>query len=357
MKTTYARPYSTSCYTRATLALALTFLLTVVLIPGIGRAQQDPYYSHFKFVPQAYNPASAGQRDGYICVSALSHNQWRGFNDYTFVDRPPSTDQNQVISNVAPSTYNFNISTQVSKPGRRSFGALGLSMYDDQLGFMRTSSLKVQGAVFAFLGTGRLSVGMELGLTQFGYVNPQFRFLHPNDPRIPQSSVSDQKPDVGIGFLYTARRLGPYIEDLYMGTSMSHVNGARYALANAGTYTLDRHYYLHGGCNIPVSRWSSVLEPAFLVKYNSKPQVDLNLTVLRNQTYRFGVGYRQWQTLDAISLLMGWVHNQIQLGYSYDITASKIQTVSNGTHEFFVKYCFQLDHKDDQFYWKTIRDL
>ena len=30
-------------------------------------AQQDPYYSHFKFVKQSYNPATVGEKDDYIC--------------------------------------------------------------------------------------------------------------------------------------------------------------------------------------------------------------------------------------------------------------------------------------------------
>ncbi|MFT5479584.1 MAG: type IX secretion system PorP/SprF family membrane protein, partial [Bacteroidia bacterium] len=228
----------------------------------------------------------------------------------------------------------------------------GLSVFDDRLGFMKTTSYKIQGAYFIPIqgNFGRLSLGVDAGFTSFGYVNPQFRFRQAGDPRIPTSDASESKFDLGFGAFYTQKRLGP-LENFYTGLSLSHLNGTNYHLliSPAGTpaqysdLTLAQHvYFLTGGEFNLGGNPALVMEPAVLIKYNTKLQIDLSATVLYNQTLRGGLGYRQWGTADAISIMLGYVKDEIQVGYSYDITLSKVQSVSNGTHEIFLKYCFSL---------------
>ncbi|MBO6517032.1 MAG: type IX secretion system membrane protein PorP/SprF [Bacteroidia bacterium] len=349
----------------------LKYLVGGVLIMGAitAQAQQDPYYSHFKFVKQAYNPAAVGDKDDYICASALAHNQWIGFDDQTWMDRTTGEpiQGGQITENVAPVTFNFNIGGQIlgGKDRPTPLGGIGVSVFDDRIGFMKTTAFKFQGAYFVPIQGkfGRLSVGFEAGFTQFGYVNPQFRFRDPNDPRIPTSSISDSKFDFGFGAYYTQKRLTASIRDFYVGASMSHINAATYTLSNGippdQPYQLARHIFVNTGANIPLGSGVNVLEPAILVKYNSKPQIDLNLTILNNETIRGGIGYRQWGTIDAITVLLGYVTGQMQFGYSYDITTSQIQSVSNGTHEIFASYCFRLPTTQPpvKTYKKSVREL
>lgn len=331
-------------------------------------AQQDPYYSHFKFVKQAYNPASVGEKDDYICASALAHRQWLGYDDVTWVDRTTGEpiDGQSVIKNVAPVTYNFNIGGQImgGKKRQSALAAAGFSIFDDKVGFMKTTAFKGQGAFFLPIqgNFARLALGLELGFTQFGFVDPKFRFRDPNDPRIPTGAVSDSRFDMGFGAYYKQTRLTSTIKDFYVGASVSHLNGSKYDLTLGTTqseYKLAQHIFVNTGANIELSGGANVLEPAVLVKYNSKPQIDLNLTLLHNQMYRGGIGYRQWGTFDAITLLVGYVRNQMQFGYSYDITASQIQSVSNGTHEIYASYCFRLPTSEPpvKFYKKSVREL
>ena len=58
-------------------------ILLLVFVSFNTYAQQDPYYTHFKDVIQAYNPAGAGHGVGMICVSGLTHHQWRDYTDET----------------------------------------------------------------------------------------------------------------------------------------------------------------------------------------------------------------------------------------------------------------------------------
>lgn len=337
----------------------------LIVIPLTALAQQDPYYTQFTFIKQAYNPATAGEKDDLICVSALAHKQWVGFTDKTFVDRnsQPGVQNEQAIKGVAPTTFNFNAGGQISAAGRPIAG-VGLSMFDDQLGFTKTSSFKAQVAYFIpFRSGARLSIGCDLGFTQFGYANPKFRARHKNDPSIPTSSVFDSKPELGLGMYYKDVRARGRLRDFYIGASALHINEASYRLViparpgfpgSNSVYEIKRHYYLHSGVRVPLVGGVYELEPAVLFKYRTVPQVDVNLNVLYNRQYRGGVGYRQWGNTDAVSLSLGYISGYMQLGYAYDITVSRIQSVSNGTHELFISYCFA---KPKLSIHKTIREL
>jgi len=335
-------------------------VLAVVLIAGVlsAQAQQDPYYTHFKFNKQAYNPGAVGTTDDVICINGVTHNQWRSFDDRTFIDRKTGepADGGEVIENVAPETYNVNIGGQITTDkGSRQLGAIGASIYSDLLGFQKTTSVRVQAAYFIPIqgNFGRLAIGVEGGMHQFGYDNPRFRALQAGDPRIPVGSVNDTKFDLGFGLYYKQRRLGNALENFYAGLSATHLTQATFTIPTINNesyeHVLKMHYYFVTGADIDLSP-GMVLEPSILVKHNAKPQIDLNATVLWNDMIRGGLGYRQAGISDAISLMVGYKKDMnnsqiIQVGYSYDITTSKIQSVSNGTHEIMLIYCFPLSVK------------
>lgn len=324
-------------------------ILTVIGMAGVSKAQQDPYYTHFKFLKQSFNPASAGERDDLICVNGVWHSQWRNYNDETPVDRRTGNvnPDAQIQENVAPTTYALNISGQItSNEGKNKLGAVGISVYDDELGFMKSTTARLQAALFIPVqgNFGRLAIGPELGFYQFGFVDPKFYPRDPNDPKVPKTGTNDVNFDLGFGAYYKQRRLGP-IEDFYAGLSMSHLTAPTYDL-NANdiviTFNQERHWYVLAGGTYPLNNPSLELEPSVLVKYRAKFQVDLNTTILWNETARAGLGYRQWGNIDALSVLLGYVWKNITVGYSYDITLSTVRTVSDGTHEFMVAYCFGL---------------
>lgn len=324
----------------------------------LATAQQDPYYSHFKFNKQSYNAAAAGEKDDYYCVNGVAHHQWLNLNDQTKVrgtDFDP-TNPGKPIEDVAPVTYAFNIGGQVRwKEGRNSIG-LGLSIFDDKIVFLKTTTVKFQVAYHIRIPSkdALLAVGPEIGMSQFGFVNPDFKSLDLGDAHIPVGAAAQSKLNIGFGTYYRQSRLGSSnFQDFYAGFSMTNLNRARYDLSvanQAGTSQLlgfqyARHLYAVTGLNWFVNP-SITLEPAMLIKKNfgpekSKPQIDLNATALWNKTFRGGLGYRQWGTTDALTIMLGYVRNELQVGYSYDVTLSRLQQVSNNTHEIMVSYCFR----------------
>ncbi len=331
---------------------------SLALMCGRVFAQQDPYYSHFKFNKQSYNAAAAGEKDDYYCVNGVAHYQWLQLDDQTKVrgtDYNPSVPATY-IENVAPKTYAFNLSGQVKwKQGRNSIG-LGLSMIDDKIVFLKSTTLRFQAAYHIRIPSkdALFAVGPEVGFSQFGYENPDFKSLDPADANIPVGTANQSKLNIGFGTYYRQNRLGSSnFQDFYAGFSVTNINRAKYSLAvqnQAGTSTnlefqYARHLYALTGLNWYMNP-SFTLEPAVLVKKTfgpekSKAQVDLNATVLWNKTFRAGVGYRQWANTDALTILLGYVRNELQFGYSYDITLSNLQQVSNNTHEIMVAYCFR----------------
>ncbi len=327
--------------------------LTAFLIAISSVAQQDPYFSHFPEVKPAYNPAAIGLNPRAICVSMLTHQQWVGFDDQTNLDRTGSGD-GFVTNNVGPVTHNFNVSSDLYFGNSKPVGAIGISVLDDVLGFTKSTSFKVQGAAKVHLNSSsRLSIGLEAGWGQFGYVNPKFRARHPNDPNIPFSSVFDGNIDLGMGLFYERNQLGQGFRDFYAGLSLKHVNTPSYLLQWT-TYRTVMHGYLVTGVNITAQGGLLVISPEALIKYNSEPQIDLRVSAVRQQRIKTGLGYRQWGNADAVSLFAGLFIQSAYVGYSYDKTLSSITQVSNGTHELVFTYCWQ---RPNPTWDKTVREL
>ncbi|MFM9945715.1 MAG: PorP/SprF family type IX secretion system membrane protein, partial [Bacteroidia bacterium] len=313
----------------------------------ISKAQHDPYFTHFRWNRQAYNPAAAGYKEDYICINGLSHYQYRQYNDETFVTGTELVPNGEVIKNVAPETYNLNLNTLFKIGKSRNKIGVGMTFMDDQIGYMKTTTVKgalnfrkpIQGDF------GFLAFGVEVGSTSFGYDNPKFRALDPNDPKVPTGGGSQSKLDLGVGVYYQQKKFLNVLSNFYVGASYNHLNAAKYnftvqTATGQGAVDMDfvRYLYLTAGADWQLANPNWILEPAALIKYNPKLQLDLSMTALFSNSIRMGMGYRT--AADAISLLVGYQRGQLQVGYSYDITITRIRQVSDGTHEVFVKYCF-----------------
>jgi type IX secretion system PorP/SprF family membrane protein len=328
------------------LGLLIVFALT-------SSAQQDPYFAHFPEIKPAYNPAAIGITPRSICVSMLTHQQWIGFDDETHMDRTGNGD-GFVVDNVGPVTNNFNLSGDLYFGRSKPVGAIGISLLDDVLGYMKSTSFKIQASgMFHLDGISRLAIGFEGGWTQFGFVNPKFRARHPNDPNIPFTSVFDGNIDAGMGFYYERSNLGSKLRDFYAGVSFKHLNKPGYLLQRT-TYTSVVHSYITTGVKMRAQGGLLVVSPEVLLKYNTRPQIDLRLTAVRQRRIKTGLAYRQFGNVDAISLFGGLFIQSAYIGYSYDRTISNISTVSNGTHELVFTYCWQ---RRDKNWHKTVREL
>ncbi|MDG1724695.1 MAG: type IX secretion system membrane protein PorP/SprF [Bacteroidia bacterium] len=331
-------------------------ILLIVSVAINSHAQQDPYYTHFKDVIQAYNPAGAGYGVGMICVSGLTHHQWRDYTDDTEFRGTDKT-SDAPGQDVAPVTYNMNINSvfNLGKSGDQFLGA-GLSIIDDKIGYTKSTAFmanfnyrkQFQG------GFNEVSFGLGIGGTQWGWDDPKFKAKDLADPNIPANGGNQTELDMNIGLMYKQQQIGvSSFKNFYVGFSMTNINQAKYSVSvltqdgqnRALNMSYVPHYYTIIGSDFDMG--NIVLEPAILAKYgllqgSYKPQIDLNMTALFANTFRGGIAYRQWENSDAVSVLLGYQKENIKIGYSYDITVSNIQKVSNGTHEIFVRYCIPI---------------
>jgi type IX secretion system PorP/SprF family membrane protein len=317
-----------------------TFLLVVMLgVSGLVKAQQDPQFTQFMYCKQAYNPAMVGT-DGSICFNALYRQQWVSFPG-------------------APKTglFGFNMPIDV-------LGGIGVGFYfaNDQLGAMASNSARLQGSKHIMLGDGGgiLAVGLDAGIFQQRingtFVAPQTL----NDPAIPSNTVTTAPalnklvPDVGLGIYFTIPN------KMYVGVSTTHIGsqelkGAQTPPNYKLTFDVARHYYIIGGYHFSFSGGDHMVTPNIKIKTDAATtQVDFNLTYMLQRQFWIGATYR---LQDAIAPMLGVQNVLVQglkVGYSYDVTLSKIKGYSSGTHEIMLGYCLKpKDKPKAQSHWNV----
>lgn len=306
-------------------------------------AQQDPYFTHFAFNKLFYNPAAAGE-SGKWCVNAISHQQYRGYDDRTFEYTTPAfPTKGQIQTQVGPRTSGFGFSAPLNgKKGQVNYGGIGISYYNDRVAYELNTNVRIALAGAWNMASGaQLRVGVDAGMLQKELDGSKLRPLQPNDPFIPNAKLSDQKYTLSAGLMYR----NPNMNDLYVGLSATNMLPQDYAYGTSMAIQVStvRHYYAVAGMTIPNFLGNGNLEfmPSVLVKYNTMPQVDLSALVKMNNLFAGGLAYRT--TNDAVSVLLGYYPRpELRIGYSYDVTLSRLQSASNGTHEIQLNYCFTI---------------
>ncbi|MGZ3941671.1 MAG: PorP/SprF family type IX secretion system membrane protein [Bacteroidia bacterium] len=315
-----------------------TLLLAVTLgFTGLLKAQQDPQFTQFMYVKQAYNPAFVGT-DGTICFNALYRQQWVSFPG-------------------APKTGLFAFNMPVNL-----LGGMGVGLYfaNDQLGFMASNAVRAAAAKHFILGENGaiLSAGLDLGIFQQRingtFIAPQTM----NDPSIPSNTYNNSPalnklvPDFGFGLYFTMPN------KVYVGISSSHLTAATLKGADGPgktvttgsvttttsgynlSYDMARHYYIVAGYTFSFSGGDHNIIPNLKVKTDAATtQVDFNLTYKLKNQFWLGATYR---LQDAVAPMLGFQFPfGLKIGYSYDLTLSKIKGYSSGTHEVMLGYCFK----------------
>lgn len=289
-------------------------------------AQQDPQFTQFMFVKQAYNPAVVGTT-GSVCFDALYRQQWVSFPG------SPKTGM-----------FCFNMPLPNLPIG------VGLTVMNDQIGNQNNTMARIAAAYHITIGTGILSIGVDGGIYQLKingtYTAPSNNF----DPSIPGNNTSSGNinpnlnklnPDFGGGIYYTIPN------KVYIGISSTHLgaqtlDGATSSgsLAYKLTYNVARHYYVIAGYTFNLRNGEDALTPNIIVKTDAaSTQLDINLTYMYKKMIGVGLSYR---VQDAVAPMIVYkAPFGLRFAYSYDVTTSKIKGYSSGTHEISLGYCMK----------------
>jgi type IX secretion system PorP/SprF family membrane protein len=293
------------------LLLASSF---VVLACSTLTAQQDKLITHFIYDKMSINPGETGIEEG-ICATTIYRNQWDKVNG-------------------APNSAVLNIEANMN----RFFpGGLGLSFYHDAIGFSRQNNLLLNYSYpLNIPGAGTLGIGVGVGMINFG-MNPNW---------VPPTTNPDNSLPVGFSATNLDLNFGLYFkgeQDYYAGLSSTHLSQSLLSESVAGVsneYQTARHYYIMGGKKFRDVAGgdidANVLMRTDLVKFSA----DINARYIWRDIAYGGLTYR---TSDAVAIMLGWVPIQnMTVGYSYDITTNKLSSVSRGSHEILLKYCYFL---------------
>jgi type IX secretion system PorP/SprF family membrane protein len=283
-------------------------------------AQQDKLLTHFMYDRMSVNPGETGLDEG-ICATSIYRNQWDKVNG-------------------APNSAVLNVAANMN----RFFpGGLGLSFYHDAIGFSRQNNLLLNYSYPINLGNiGVLGAGIGVGMMSYA-MNPAW--IPPQtliDPSLPGNDFSAINLDLNFGLYLKGR-------NYYAGLSSTHLSESEilststFGLDPAG-YSTARHYYLMGGYKMPnVGPGAldfNMMMRTDLVKFS----VDLNTRYfIKKDGVEMGYAGLTYRTSDALGIMLGYnAFKNFTCGYSYDITLNKLSSISRGSHEFFVRYCYYL---------------
>lgn len=306
---------------------------------------QDPQLSQMYAAPLLINPAFAGI-DNQSNVHFTHRNQWPGLNaNYQF------------------SALSANIALGNEKSG---LGILVTS--DKQFLNLQTTQFGLQYGHHIDLGEDiRLSAGIQTDLFMRSLDASQFVF-------------ADQFRSVGYGFMpssndpiYTALRSRHQFIDLssgallnlrnsWIGLTAHHINRPDKSIFNGTDDPLNTKFGIQMGTKI-------IFEDPYLNRTTSNPwankEVSISPVVHYKKQGKFdqldmgayltisplvaGLWYRgvpitnNNQNRESLILLLGYRLDSFSVGYSYDMTISKLGASAGGAHELSIAYVLDLD--------------
>lgn len=237
---------------------------------------------------------------------------------------------------------------------------LGVLAYQDVAGTgrMRTTSLGLQYSFdFRISKTWHGRPGMHFNYTERGI---DFDRLIWNDQISPDgtSSSSNEVPTLAkAGDIDFSASLLTYSDKIWFGFSVDHIlkpNQSLYLYEGneENQAQVPMKYSVFGG--IKFVRPEQLLRPiptsiqvAFLYKQQAQyRQLDLGLYWYRSPLvagiwYRGIPFYKEVFNRDAVTLLIGIKSGNVNIGYSYDFTTSKLITNTGGAHEISMSYTFR----------------
>lgn len=323
---------------RRIVVLAFAALCTLRVL-----AQFDPQMSHYMYLPTAYNPAAVGEGD-MMKAAGLHRMQLIG------------------ITNAPMTTYFYFGSPFVI--GKTRHGA-GVRFMNDQFGLFYTQSIYAQYAYRQKLGSGYLSAGVELGISNVGFHGDSVNldklsgseYHISSDQAIPTGDMSGVGFDMSAGVYYTC-------PTWFVGASYSHVTqpyiewkSQQTQTENVVGVTLIGTMYVHGGYNWRLKHNKDfVMQPSMLVQTDFR-EWDITLAWMTEykERYRWGLSYR---VLANVGVYLGIdIISGLALNYCYELPTSKLLIESWGSHELYLAYQFNILRPKRNNRYKSVRYL
>ena len=303
----------------------LTVLFSTCLSENIFA--QDPLFTQFYANPLYLNPALAGAaRCPRICLNY--RNQWPGIDGTTYATYSASYDQHvDAISGGLGLLVTHDVAGQGTLTTTNVSG-----IYSYLLPVTRTFSLKfgVQGTWFQkSIDWSKLTFGDMIDASR-GFV------YNTNEA---QKLSSKSGVDLSAGVL-------GYSKYIFIGFAANHLTQPDEGLL--GKAQLPMKITAHAGAVIPIGDKSSEVSISPNVLFQQQQnfqQLNLGLYVTKGPI----VGGLWYRNRDSFIVLIGVQQHFFKIGYSYDITSSKLTNATAGSHEFSFQLQFECKPKKKKF--------
>jgi len=319
-----------------------TSLITLFIVGlwGFMNAQQEPMFTKYMFNSLSFNPAYAGSHE-YMSVRLLYRKQWVDFAG-------------------APETQTFTIHSPVND----RIG-LGLSLFNDKIGATGTTGANLSYAYRFMLGEGKLSLGLQGGVTNWRSDFSILKYREPQSTDVVFDDISESQwlPNFGAGVFY-------YSKVWYAGFSVPRLLENSLTNVSTGPSVVEpaktrRHYYLTAGAALPLAGDDLVFKPSLLIKnvglfsafssnntnlfeIGAPTEFDIDASLLFFDTFWVGLSFRSAfeaansdSSVDSIDAWMSvQLSNGVRVGAAFDQTLTKI-----GQPSFEVMLGYDFDYE------------
>jgi type IX secretion system PorP/SprF family membrane protein len=325
-------------------------ILTFSLIVSAALAQQRPHYTQYILNNYILNPALSGI-ENYTDVKMSARDQWVGLNG------APQTFYFSVHGPIGKKDYKTT-ATSFDMPGQNPRGnaywenytaseahhGIGFFMISDKTGLYNRFSADVSYAYHLGLSPRtNIAAGFSAGISKISYDRSKATPVDPNDPAIESSAANIYKiiPDLNAGiWIYSA--------DYFIGLAAQQIAPQKFSFTDQTEgFKLLPHIFATTGYRFLLNDDINAI-PSIMVKYvvgsPVAPQFDVNVKLQYMDQLWIGGSYR---LQDGYAAMVGVnVGNTFNVGYSYDLTTTKLNTVSRGTHEIVLGFLLGNRYKD-----------
>ncbi len=277
----------------------------------------------YRFNGLYLNPAYAGSHE-VISASAIYRNQW--------VKMPG-----------APQTA----SVALHSPLKNNRIGLGLIYTYDQIGVSKTNSVSASFAYRIPVGKKKLvkmAIGLSAGVAHYRSDLNSVATTQANDPNFAGNNQSRWLPNFGFGIYF-------YSDKFFAGISLPHILANRLSGKASVLETspdIARQYYhllVTGGYTFTLGK-KVKFKPSVLLKFvpvHAPVTFDFNAPFVFVDRLWLGAAYRlndSYSFMAAVNII-----RQLRVGYAYDLTVSKLNRYTSGSHEVVLSCDFDFKKK------------
>jgi type IX secretion system PorP/SprF family membrane protein len=294
-----------------------SLLMVLLLIVSFKNANaQDPSFTQFYANPLYLNPAFAGST---ICprVCINYRNQWPAITG-TYVTTSASIDR-----------YVYGIKS-----------GLGLIVTNDRAGEGTINTTNISGIYSYQIPVNRvfsINVGFQATYGQktldwnkltFGdMINDKDGFVYSTNET--QGKSKKSFVDFSAGAVGFSKRY-------FVGFAVHHLTQPDESLLAEQGSKLPMKFTGHLGAVIPVGNGASISPNILFQKQQDFQQLNLGIYVTKNSL----VGGLWYRNRDSFIVLIGIQHGMFKVGYSYDVTVSRLTNATGGSHELSLGFQF-----------------